>query len=99
MALFGVVAGIEDHPRRALSAAQAIQEGLELLREAVRRRHGVEFRVRMGVHTGPVVVGVIGGDLRPDYTAAGQPTGVAARLVSLPRAGEIVVSDYTRALA
>ena len=98
MALFGVVAGIEDHPRRALSAAHAIQEGLEPLRETVRRRHGVEFRVRMGIHTGPVVMGVIGGDLRTDYTAAGQTTGVAARLVSLARAGEIVLSDYTRAL-
>ena len=57
------------------------------------------IRVRMGVHTGSVVLGVIGGDLRTDYTAAGQTTGVAARLVSLARAGEIVVSDYTRALA
>jgi len=99
MALFGVVGGIEDHPRRALRAARAIQEGLEPLREAVRRRHGVEFLVRMGVHTGPVVLGVIGEGLRTDYTAAGPTTGLAARLVNLAGAGEILVSDYTRALA
>lgn len=99
MALFGVVGGIEDHPRSALRAARAIQEGLEPLRQAVRRRHGMEFRVRMGVHTGPVVLGVIGEDLRTDYTAAGPTTGLAARLMNLARAGEIVVSDYTRALA
>src|SRR5260370_22626966 len=99
IALFGAVAGLEDHPRRALRAAIAIQEGLEPLREAVRHEHRVEFRVRMGVHTGPVVLGVIGRDLRTDYTAAGQTTGLAARLVNLARAGEIVVSDSTRALA
>jgi class 3 adenylate cyclase len=86
MALFGVVAGLEDHPRRPL-------------REAVRHEHRVEFRVRMGIHTGPVVLGVIGRDLRTDYTAAGQTTSLAARLVNLARAGEIVVSDSTRALA
>jgi class 3 adenylate cyclase len=99
MALFGVVAGLEDHPRRALRAAIAIQEGLEPLREAVRHEHRVEFGVRMGVHSGPVVLGVIGRDLRTDYTAAGQTTSLAARLVNLARAGEIVVSDSTRALA
>src|SRR2546422_9209308 len=66
------------------------------LREAVRGEHGFEFRVRMGVHTGSVVLGVIGGDLRSDYTAAGQTTSVAARLLSLARADEIVVSDRDR---
>src|SRR5258708_3952701 len=99
MALFGVVAEREDHPRRALRAAIAIREGLEPLREAVRHEHRVDFRVRMGVHTGPVVLGVIGRDLRTDYTAAGQTTSLAARLVNLARAGEIAVSDSTRALA
>jgi len=99
MALFGVVAGLEDHACRALRAALTIQEELEPLREAVRREHGFEFRVRMGVHTGSVVLGVIGGDLRSDYTAAGQTTSVAARLLSLARADEIVVSDSTRTLA
>ncbi len=99
MALFGVVAGREDHPRRALRAAIAIQEGLEPLREAVRHEHKVEFRVRMGVHSGPVVLGIIGRDLRTDYTAAGQTTSLAARLVNLARADEIVVSDCTRTLA
>jgi class 3 adenylate cyclase len=98
MALFGVVAGTEDHPHRALRAAHAIQEGLRPIGELVRRRHGVEFRVRAAVHTGCVTLGVIGGDLRTDYTAAGPTTTVAARLVNLARAGEIVVSDYTRGL-
>src|SRR5262249_31641620 len=98
MALFGVVAGIEDHPHRALWAARAIQMGLEPIAAEVRRRHGVEFRVRAAIHTGSVALGVIGGDLRTDYTAAGPTTSVAARLLNVARAGEIVMSDYTRSL-
>ena len=98
MALFGAVDGIDDHPCRALRAARAIQDGLAPIGELVRRRHGMEFRVRAGIHTGSVAVGAIGGDLRTDYTAAGPTTRVAAGLVNLARAGEIVMSDYTRSL-
>jgi len=98
MALFGVVAGVEEHPRRALSAAHAIQAGLEPVRELARDRHGVEFRVRAGVHTGSVALGAIGGDVRADYAAAGPTTSEAARLVNVARAGEVAVSDYTKTL-
>ncbi len=55
MALFGAPIAHEDHPHRALSAALAMQEGLKPLREDVRRTHGVEFRVRMGINSGGVV--------------------------------------------
>src|SRR5262245_46953808 len=98
MALFGVAAGIEDHPRRALRAAHAIQEGLEPIAEEVRHRHGVACPVRAGINRGCVARGVIGGDLRTDYTAAGPTTSEAARLLNVARAGEIVMSDYTRSL-
>src|SRR3989441_9639348 len=55
MALFGAPIAHEDHSHRALSAALAMQEGLKPLREDVRRAHGVEFRVRLGINTGLVV--------------------------------------------
>ena len=48
-------------------AALAIQCGLTSLANEVRRLHGVEFRMRMGINTGRVVVGTIGWDLRMDY--------------------------------
>src|SRR5207248_4865087 len=69
MALFGAPIAHEDHPHRALRAALAIQKALQAVRDDVRRTHGIEFRVRMGMNTGLVVVGAIGRDLRMDYTA------------------------------
>src|SRR5436309_3472279 len=67
MALFGAPIAHEDHAHRALSAALAIQRELKPLAEDVRRVHSVEFRMRMGINTGLVVVGAIGKDLRMDY--------------------------------
>ena len=99
MALFGSVDGPDDHAYRALAAARAIQEGLEPLRNEVRRTYKIEFRMRIGIHTGPIVVGAIGGNLRVDYTALSRTPHVAVRLLSVARPGEIVVSGDTRRLA
>jgi class 3 adenylate cyclase/tetratricopeptide (TPR) repeat protein len=98
MALFGAPIAHEDHPHRALCAALAIQEDLVPLQEDVRRTHGVEFRIRMGINTGFVVVGAIGRDLRMDYTAVGDTTNLAARLMSIAEPGQIVVSGRTQHL-
>src|SRR3989454_5856526 len=98
MALFGAPIAHEDHAQRALSAALAIQEGLKPLAEDVKRAHGIEFRMRMGINTGPVVVGAIGHDLRMDYTAVGDTTNLAARLLAIAQPGQIVTSRRTQNL-
>src|SRR5256886_2048314 len=98
MALFGAPIAHEDHAHRALSAALAIQRELDPLADEVRRAHGVEFRMRMGINTGVVVVGAIGKDLRMDYTAVGDTANLAARLLALGRPGQIVVSRRTQHL-
>jgi class 3 adenylate cyclase/tetratricopeptide (TPR) repeat protein len=56
-----------------------------------------ELAVRMGLNTGWVVVGGLGDHLRMDYTAVGDTTNLAARLQQLAAAGEIVISEATRA--
>ncbi len=98
MALFGAPIAHEDHPHRALRAALAIQRGLGPLREDVLRAHGAEFRVRIGINTGLVVVGAIGRDLRMDYTAVGDTTNLAARLLNLAQPGQIALSRHTQHL-
>jgi len=98
MALFGAPIAHEDHAHRALSAALAIQQELAPLADDVRRIHGVEFRMRMGINTGLVVVGAIGKDLRMDYTAVGDTTNLAARLLGIAKPGQIVVSRRTQHL-
>ena len=95
MALFGAPIAHEDHAGRALRAALAIQKGLEPLRADVQRMHGREFRMRIGINTGPVVVGVIGRDLRMDYTALGDTVNLASRLLSIAQPGQVVVSRRT----
>ena len=95
MALFGAPIAHEDHAHRALRAALGIQDGLRLLREDLRQTYGVEFQIRIGINTGLVVVGAIGRDLRMDYTAVGDTTNLASRLLNLAQAGQIVVSEPT----
>src|SRR5437867_831163 len=98
MALFGAPIAHEDHASRGLSAALAIDRGLQPLREEVKRAHGRDFLMRIGINTGPVVVGAIGRDLRMDYTAVGDTTNLAARLLNVAKPGQIVVSRYTQHL-
>src|SRR5262245_21316430 len=98
MALFGAPIAHEDHAHRALSTALAIQTDLAPLAEEVRRAHRVEFQMRIGINTGLVVVGAIGKDLRMDYTAVGDTTNLAARLLAIAKPGQIVVSQQTQHL-
>ena len=98
MALFGAPVAHEGHARRAALAALEMQRALTAYREDLRTRRGIEFRVRMGLNTGLVVVGAIGDNLRMDYTAVGDTTNVAARMQQMAQPGQIVVADATRRL-
>jgi len=98
MALFGE-GPVEHHASRALNAAVEVQEHLESVRVEVRRCYGLEFRVRMAINTGPVVVGTIGTALRSDYAATSSTTSVATRLLRIAEPGEIVLTSRTRELA
>jgi predicted ATPase/class 3 adenylate cyclase len=98
MALFGAPIALEDAPRRACLAALAIQQAVEPIRQEVMQRHGVDLRWRIGIHSGPVVVGRIGDDLRMDYTAVGDTTNLAARLEKAAPPGGILISEATRRL-
>jgi class 3 adenylate cyclase len=85
MALFGAPLAHEDAPQRAVRAALAIQERLAELNEKLRARRDLELSARIGIHTGHVVVGTVGNDLKMDYTAIGDTTNLASRLQALPR--------------
>jgi class 3 adenylate cyclase len=96
MALFGAPIALEDAPRRAVVAAMAIHRAIEEIDRDVQQEYGRRFQMRIGIHTGLVVIGRIGDDLRMDYTAIGDTANLAARLESLATAGATVVSDATR---
>jgi class 3 adenylate cyclase/tetratricopeptide (TPR) repeat protein len=95
MALFGAPIALEDHPLRAVQAAMAIQETIRGYSAQFQREHGVEPRLRIGINTGPVVVGLIGDDLRMDYTAVGNTIHIAARMQAQAEPGAILIAEAT----
>src|SRR5512145_1048918 len=74
MALFGAPIAHEDHALRACYAALAMQAAMRAYTEDVRRAHGLEMRMRVGLNSGQVVVRAIGNDLHMDYSAVGETT-------------------------
>jgi class 3 adenylate cyclase/tetratricopeptide (TPR) repeat protein len=95
MALFGAPVAHEDDPRRALRAALAIRDTLSTLGDSLRQERGIELQARIGIHTGPVVVGTVGNSFKMDYTAIGDTTNLAARLQTAARPGTILASEST----
>jgi len=98
MALFGAPVAHEDHAQRACHAALSIQEAIGEYGEKLRKDRGVEFKMRIGLNSGPVIVGSIGDDLRMDYTAVGDITNLAARMESMASPGAILLSGGTHRL-
>jgi class 3 adenylate cyclase len=99
MALFGAPLAHEDHAVRACYAALRMQESVATHADEARREHGVAIRIRIGVHSGEVVVRAIGSDLRIDYTAVGHTTHLAARLEQLASPGRTWITAATYHLA
>ena len=78
LAVFGAPERLEDHADRAVGAA------LDIAR-AVRERYGDELRVGVGVNSGRVVAGTVGGGGRLDFTVIGDPVNTAARVEAATR--------------
>ena len=95
MALFGAPLAHEDHPVRACYAALRMQDSVARYAEDLRRRHGVDVQIRVGLNSGEVVVRSIGSDLHMDYTAVGQTTHLAARMEQLARPGVTLMTETT----
>jgi len=99
MALFGAPIAHEDHAVRACYAALRMQDSARRYAESVRRTHGVEIQLRVGMNSGDVVVRSVGSDLRMDYSAVGQTTHLAARMEQLATPGTIRLTGDTLRLA
>ncbi len=99
MALFGAPIAHEDHAQRACHAALSIQKSIVEYGNKMMKDFAVEFKMRIGINSGPVVVGAIGDDLRMDYTAIGDTTNLASRIENMARPGTILVSSHTHKLA
>jgi class 3 adenylate cyclase/tetratricopeptide (TPR) repeat protein len=96
MALFGAPIALEDAPQRALRSALAISREMDPFAEKGRPENGTPpLRMRIGIHTGPVVVGTLGSDLRVEFSAVGDTVNLASRMEGLAEPGTILVSEET----
>jgi class 3 adenylate cyclase/predicted ATPase len=95
---FGYPTAHEDEARRAVHTALGIVQAIATLNSRLAAQNGVELAVRLGIHTGPVVVGVMGGGGRHEHLALGETPNIAARLQALAPANAVVISAVTARL-
>ncbi len=95
MALFGAPVAHEDHAQRACYAALAIQNAFDTFSEDLKNEYDQNFKMRIGLNSGHVVVGSIGDNLRMDYTAVGDTTNLASRIQTNAEPGTVLISENT----
>jgi class 3 adenylate cyclase len=99
LALVGAPIGHEDQAVRAGYAALRMQRRVNLYADEIQRAGSTPVQIRVGLHSGEVVVRSIGNDLHMDYTAVGQTTHLAARMEQMAKPGSVLVTGATVALA
>lgn len=95
LAFFGAPIAHEDDPRRAVLAALDILEGVRAYRQQLNPAIAEVFDVRIGINTGPVVVGEVGSDLAVEYTAMGDAVNLASRMEQTAEPGTIQIAQGT----
>ena len=96
---FGWPVAHEDDALRSVHAGLGIVEALTTtLNPRLEREKGVQLAVRIGLHTGPVVVGEMGGGGRHEHLATGDTVNIAARLEGLAAPNTVVISPVTARL-
>ena len=99
LALFGAPIAHEDHPRRALYAALRMQDAMRRHADRIRLQEGIPLQIRMGIHTGEVVVRSIRkDDLHADYDPVGHTIHIASRMQTIAALSSILVSGSTHKL-
>lgn len=95
LAFFGAPVAHEDDPERAVRCGLDMVRAIDELGVAQGVPSAGDLRVRVGINTGPVVVGVVGTDTAHEYTAMGDAVNVAARMQSMARAGSVLITAAT----
>lgn len=95
---FGYPVAHEDDAQRAVHAGIGIPSAIGSLNAQLRATYAVTLAVRIGIHTGPVVVGEMGGNTRQENLAMGETPNLAARLQALAAPDTVVISSATSQL-
>ena len=95
---FGYPRAHEDDAQRAIRTGLAIMDALRQLNTRLTRDAGIHLCVRVGIHTGLVVVGEMGGEGRQEQLALGEVPNIAARMQGLAAPDTVVISAATHRL-
>ena len=95
---FGYPQAHEDDAQRAVRTGLGMLNALQALHTRLEHDKGVRLAVRLGIHTGLVVVGAIGGGGRQEQLALGETPNIAARLQGFAAPDTLVISEATAQL-
>jgi class 3 adenylate cyclase len=92
---FGYPVAHEDDAQRAVRAGLGMLAAMEDLNKGLQRAKGIQLAVRLGIHTGLVVVGAMGGEGRHEQLALGEVPNVCSRIQGLAAPNTIAMSEAT----
>ncbi len=97
MALFGAPVALEDAPQRAIRSSLAIHREMAKFSDQFKRekKDVPPNKMRIGIHTGPVVVGTVGNDLRVEFKAVGDTVNLASRMEGEADPGTTYITEDT----
>ena len=97
MALFGAPVALEDAPQRAIRSSLAIHREMVKFSDQLKKdgKKSMRVKMRIGIHTGPVVVGTVGNDLRVEFKAVGDTVNLASRVEGQAQPGTTYVTEAT----
>ena len=93
MAVFGAPNAHENDPELAVRAALDMQKATGEFEPIARAQLGAPLQIRIGIHSGLAVAGIIGTQEQAAYTVIGETVNLAARLQSIARPGYVLVSE------
>ena len=95
LAFFGAPTAHEDDPERAVRCGLDMIRAIDGLDDSNETSPADRLRVRVGINTGPVVVGIVGTQTASEYTAMGDTVNVAARMQASARPGSVLITEAT----
>ena len=93
MGIFNAPLDIDKHPLKAVLAGWKMQKDGEKLNKIMKEKYGVDIGFGVGINTGKATIGNIGAEFRMDYTAIGDAVNIAARVESMAKAGQVLISQ------
>ncbi|HUQ17092.1 MAG TPA: adenylate/guanylate cyclase domain-containing protein [Candidatus Saccharimonadales bacterium] len=95
LVFFGAPVAHEDDPERAVRCGLDMAREIPALAATQAAGHQIRLQIRVGINTGPVVVGMVGTEIAHEYTAMGDAVNVAARMQAAAPPGGVLITATT----